>query len=178
EKSKSSLWAAFEYRYFNAKGWLSGKVDICASANNSRAWFEIKSTGLNPDRWDNSHRGIWIHDTQKLLRVREEPETQIGWIWLFLFETYRKKVVALGEGSKWTATLRASDIAKSFGRFDTENGTLARSLYEADLFASSNGTEALASLIPQLPRAAYNVEKEAYYSALVVTMDLSKRIVQ
>jgi hypothetical protein len=42
DNAHSHLWAAFEYRYFNANGWLQGKADICARANNSHAWLELK----------------------------------------------------------------------------------------------------------------------------------------
>jgi hypothetical protein len=175
DATNHGLWAAFEYRYFNNSTWLEGRADICAWAKPSRAWLEVKSTGLNPEGWDNSHLGIWSHDATKLLQVRDEENTQIGWVWLFLFETYRKHAASLGQGTDWTTPQKAGSLAPSFGRVDTDSGRLARSLSELDLFASSSGTVAMASVIPQLPRARYNVwEDRKEYSALLVTVDLTK----
>jgi predicted RNase H-like HicB family nuclease len=70
--SHKSLWAAFEYGYFKGEKWLKGKADICACVNNYYAWFEVKSTGLNPERWDNSHIGIWEDDINKFTATIEK----------------------------------------------------------------------------------------------------------
>jgi hypothetical protein len=128
DSMNKGLWAAFEYRYFIGEKWLEGRADICAWAKDYYAWFEIKSTGLNPEGWDNSHLGIWKGDVKKLLQMRGERRTQIGWIWLFLFETYRREVKKLGSGKKWCPPQRAERIAHNFGKIDTESGRLARSL--------------------------------------------------
>lgn len=169
------MWAAFEYRYFNDGAWLAGKADICAEIQDSRAWIEVKSTGLNPDGFDNSHLGIWSHDMAKLEWVRDMERTQVGWVWLFLFDSYRKHTETLGSGSNWTIPQKAGDLAPSFGRVDTDSGRLARSLHELDFFVAAKGAIAIASIIPQLPRARYNVwQGRTEYSALLVTVDLTR----
>jgi hypothetical protein len=175
-RKEGELWAAFEYRYFNNREWLAGKADICAWVKPFRAWLEVKSTGLNPQGWDNSHLDIWLHDVEKLEQVRDQEKTQIGWVWLFLFETYRKHATSLGIGSNWTEPYRVGALAPSFGRLDTSSGRLARSLDKLDSFASARGASAFASVIPQLPRARHNVwEERTEYSALLVTMDLTRK---
>lgn len=176
-----SLWAAFEYRYYkDGHGWLrgGGRADLYAWVKPVHAWLEVKSTGLNPDGWDNSHLDIWLNDARKLLQVKDGRDTQIGWVWLFLFETYRSEILALGTGDRWTAPRRPKDAAEFFGRIDTGNGRLARSLYKLDVYASDplHGAAARVSFLPQLPRARYNVwnPKATEYSAMLLTMDLSQ----
>jgi hypothetical protein len=67
-------------------------------------------------------------------------------------------------------------MAHNFGKVDTESGRLAHSLSEAGAFAAKHGTRAYVSIMPQLQRASYNVWKETEYSALLLTMDLTRNI--
>lgn len=179
EQSNSCLWAAFEYRYFREteRQWLLGRADICAWADDVRGWFEVKSTGLNPDGWDNSHYGIWQYDVDKLDQVRGQSNTQAGWVWLFLFETYRREIAQWGTGKEWSAAKTAGEAAPLLGRIDTQVGRLSRSLNAVDEFAKLNQTSAVVSILPQLQRASCNVwEDRQEYSALLLTMDLSKNM--
>jgi hypothetical protein len=177
DSRNNRLWAAFEYQYFNGNGRLSGKADICAWANDCYAWFEVECTGLNPNGWDNPNREIWAEDSKKLFRVRGQRNTQTAWVWLFLFETYRKETGTLGQAQGWTPQRQADQMAQCFGRIDTRTSKLARLLHEAGLFARVNGSVATVSIMPQLPRASYNVwQGRTEYSALLLTMDFTPEV--
>jgi hypothetical protein len=177
DSRKKKMWAAFEYGYYREgeKRWLDGKADLSVLANGWRGWFEVKSTGLNPATWDNSHNEIWAYDVGKLCQVRDVPNTQIGWVWLFLFETYRKEVMTIGPTSGWSDPKKAEEVAPFFGRVDTKAGRLAKTLNDAAVFAKERHSVAIVTLQPNLTRAKGNVwENRRNYSALILTMDLTR----